>query len=157
MKLDNSKVGITGEFYVLAQLTQRGFVATLTFGNTKGIDILIANEKINKIYKVEVKTSYGKLGRDLLFSPDPVYSWVMQAKHETIFDHNLIYCFVHINSDDTLPNFFLVSSKEVAQYVKWQHKFWMKNRNGKDSRMRKFRIEQSDPKKYRNNWKIFNR
>ena len=111
MKIDNSKVGITGEFYVLAQLTQRGFVATLTFGNTKKIDILVANEKINKIFKVEVKTSNRKLGRDLLFSPDPIYKWAMQDKHETIIDNNLIYCFVQINSDDSLPEFFLCQVK----------------------------------------------
>jgi hypothetical protein len=154
---NNNNVGITGEFYVLAQLTQRGFVATLTFGNTKKIDILVANEKINKIFKVEVKTSNRKLGRDLLFSKDPIYKWAMQDKHETIIDNNLIYCFVQINSDDSLPEFFLVPSKDVAQYVKWQHKFWMKSRNGNDSPMRNFRIEQSDPKKYRNNWRIFNK
>jgi hypothetical protein len=155
MKIDNTQVGIAGEFYVLAQLIHRGLVATLTFGNTKKIDILVSNENINKIYKVEVKTSNRKLGRDLLFSPDPIYKWMMQAKHETIFDDNLIYCFVQINSIDSLPEFFLVPSKEVAQYVKWQHRFWMKKRNGKDNPARIFRIEQSDPKKYRNNWKIF--
>lgn len=155
MKIDNTQIGISGEFYVLAQLIHRGLVATLTFGNTKKIDILVSNESINKIFKVEVKTSNRKLGRDLLFSQDPIYKWAMQDKHETIIDNNLIYCFVQINSIDYLPEFFLVPSKDVARYVKWQHKFWMKNRNGKDSRMRIFRIEKNDPKKYRNNWQIF--
>ncbi len=31
-----SQKGLAGEFYVLAQLTARGFDASLTLGNTKG-------------------------------------------------------------------------------------------------------------------------
>ena len=39
--MDNSQTGLAGEFYTLAQLTQRGYIATLTLGNTKGVDILV--------------------------------------------------------------------------------------------------------------------
>ena len=51
----------------------------------------------------------------------------MSKKHEKIKDEKLIYCFVYIEEDkDILPKFFIVPSKEVARYVKWQHNKWLK-------------------------------
>ena len=49
MTLDKTQIGLTGEYYVLAQLSARGFIATLTLGNTKGVDILVTNQDINKL------------------------------------------------------------------------------------------------------------
>lgn len=34
--MDNTQIGLAGEFYVLAQLVQRGLAASLTLANTKG-------------------------------------------------------------------------------------------------------------------------
>ena len=155
IELDNSLVGIAGEFYVLSQLALRGYVATLTFGNTKSVDILVANQELNRMFKVEVKTTIKKVGRDLLFSKDPIYKWTMSKKHEEIRDKNLVYCFVHIGDFDSLPQFFIVPSLEVAEYIAWQHQHWMNETGGKDSDMRVFRVEQSDPNAYRNNWSVF--
>ena len=41
-------------------MSARGFIATLTLGNTKGVDILVTNQEINRLFKVEVKTTIGK-------------------------------------------------------------------------------------------------
>ena len=38
----NSSIGIAGEFFVAAELTRRGYVASLTSKNTKAIDILVS-------------------------------------------------------------------------------------------------------------------
>ena len=56
-----------------------------------------------------------------------------------------------------MPEFFMVHSRDVADYVKSQHEFYLSNRKNKvsDSLMRKFRIEINDPNKYKNNWSIF--
>lgn len=158
MKLDKTQIGLAGEYYVLAQLTARGMIATLTLSNTKGVDILVTNQEINKLFKVEVKTTNSKPGYDRLFSEKPVYHWALSKKHETITDKNLIYCFVIIESMDKLPLFFLVPGKDVAEYVKWQHQYWLTARNFKvkDNPMRRFRIEIDDPKNYQSNWEIFN-
>ncbi len=72
--MDKSQIGLAGEFYTLAQLTQRGYVATLTLGNTKGIDILVTNHEVNKLYKVEVKTTNNKLRRERLYGEGLFYS-----------------------------------------------------------------------------------
>ena len=45
-----SQKGLAGEYYVLAQLTARGINASLTLGNTKGVDILVYNEEKKRGY-----------------------------------------------------------------------------------------------------------
>ena len=40
LKISGIQVGITGEYLVAAELSRRGYVATLTLRNTRGIDIL---------------------------------------------------------------------------------------------------------------------
>jgi len=71
--MDKSQIGLTGEFYVLAQLAQRGLIGTLTLGNTKGIDILVTNQELNKLFKVEVKTTAKTPRIEKLFSNKPLY------------------------------------------------------------------------------------
>jgi len=157
MLLDKTQIGLTGEYYVLAQLSAIGLIATLTLGNTKGIDILVTNQDINKLFKVEVKTTTKPPKNEKLFSEKPTYQWTMGKKHETIKDRNLIYCFVYIKEIDKLPFFFLVPSIKVAKYVKWQHEYWLSTRTKKvkETTMRRFRIEIDDPDNYQNKWDIF--
>ena len=71
---------MAGEFYVLAQLTARGFNASLTLGNTKGVDILVMNENNNIGYKVEVKTKQEVRGPK---SKRPM-SWLLSKKKRII-------------------------------------------------------------------------
>jgi hypothetical protein len=158
MDIDKTQTGLAGEYYVLAQLTARGYIATLTLGNTKGVDIIVTNQGINKFFKVEVKTTINKPKNAKHFTDKKAYHWTMGKKHETIIDENLIYCFVMIEDVNKLPLFFLVPSKEVAVYVKWQHNHWLStiNKQFNETNMRQFRIVVDDPENYRDNWKIFN-
>lgn len=41
-KLNSNNVSLAGEFAVLSQLALRGYLANMTLGNTKGVDILVA-------------------------------------------------------------------------------------------------------------------
>ena len=54
--MDNTQTGLA-RIYVLAQLVQRGLVATFTLANTKGVDILVSNSELNRLFKIEVKTT----------------------------------------------------------------------------------------------------
>lgn len=155
--MDKSQIGLAGEFYTLGQLTHRGYAATLTLGNTKGVDILVTNQEVNKLYKVEVKTTRQKVRRARLFGEGLFYTWAMSAKHERIRDKNLVYCFVALGEVTEKAEFFLVSSQEVANYVRWQHQHWLNTRGAsvKDNPMRNFRVAAEDPEKYRDNWSIF--
>lgn len=155
--MDKSQVGLSGEFYVLAQLAHRGLVGTLTLGNTKGIDILVTSPEVDRLYKVEVKTTCTRPRVERLFGDKPAYTWTMGKKHEAIQDHNLYYVFVQLPAPDERPLFFIVPSVVVAKYVKWQHEHWLKTRERpvKNTSMRRFRIPVDDPDGYSDNWDVF--
>jgi hypothetical protein len=145
MKLNSTTVGLSGEFYVLAQLNSRGLIATLTLGHTKGVDVLVKNSKTNKLFQVEVKTTTSKK-----------FSWILNKSAETRKNKDLIYIFVHLTDLDTMPGFFIVPSIDVANYTYNSHRFWLSGGNRKDTTMRKFDIDPNDPNNYRNNWELFN-
>ena len=157
--MDKALIGLTGEYYVLAQLAQRGLVGALTLGHTKGIDILVSDSKYKTLFRVEVKTSIKKPQHESLFGKTAFYTWTMSKKHETIKDDRLYYCFVNLCKSDELPTFFIVPSKSVASYVRNQHIRWLNSRKSKvqDTTMRRFRIAVDDPDGYLINWKAFGR
>ncbi|WP_316828595.1 group I intron-associated PD-(D/E)XK endonuclease [Pedobacter miscanthi] len=53
IKLEKSQTGIAAEFYAAGELSRLGYNVTVTFGNTKSIDLLIQMDK--DIFKVQVK------------------------------------------------------------------------------------------------------
>jgi len=155
--MEKTQIGLTGEYYVLAQLEHRGFLSALTLSNTKGVDILVTNPDVNRLYKVEVKTTNKVPGRESLFGDKPVYVWAMSQKHESIKQKNLYYVFVYLSDASERPRFFVVNSLKVAKYVKWQHQYWLSTRTHrvKTTPMRRFRIPIDDPDRYEDNWNVF--
>ncbi|MGE3820442.1 MAG: hypothetical protein AB7I30_13590 [Isosphaeraceae bacterium] len=150
-------IGIAGEFHVLAQLAQHGFVASFTLANTKGIDVIVVNPSLDHFIKLEVKTTDKPPRKERLFSVDPVYGWPMSEKHETLSDPRTFYCFVVLQGPSTLPLFFVVPSSYVAEYVREQHRHWVRTRTeppDPSNKMRRFRIHPSDPLGFKDNWKL---
>jgi hypothetical protein len=43
MKINSQLAGVSGEYFVAAELSRRGFIASITMRNTRGIDILAIN------------------------------------------------------------------------------------------------------------------
>ncbi|MEA2328452.1 MAG: hypothetical protein QOE68_3411, partial [Thermoanaerobaculia bacterium] len=43
MKLDAGLCGIAGEYFVAAELSRRGYLASITLRNSRGVDILATN------------------------------------------------------------------------------------------------------------------
>jgi hypothetical protein len=148
---------LAGEYYILAQLAQRGLVGALTLGHTKGIDILVSDSKYKTLFRIEVRTSIKKAHCESLFGQSAFYTWAMSRKHETIKKDRLYYCFGNLGKSDELPKFFIVPSKTVASYVRNQRYRWLNSRKSKvqDTTMRRFRIAVDDPDGYLMNWKVF--
>ena len=156
--MDKSQIGLAGEYYVLAQLAQRGLVGALTMGHTKGIDILVSDSKYRTLYRIEVKSSAQAPRHENLFGKSAFYAWTMGEKHETIRDDNLYYCFVHLGATpNEMPKFFIVPSRKVATYVRWEHRHWRNTRTRKVEKttLRRFRIPVHDPDGYFMNWSVF--
>ena len=131
MKLSTSLSGVAGEYLVAAELSRRGYVASLTLRNTRGIDILASNAKASRLAGIQVKTNQGsRLG------------WLLTKKAEDYYDDNLFYVFVNLN-DGGQPDFYVVPSKVVANAVKESFEWWLRTpgRRGqtrRDNPMRMF-------------------
>lgn len=85
--ISRSLVGIAGAHFVAAELSQRGYIATVTSRNTEGIDVLASSVDGLKTVSIQVKTSSAEQRKK--FSR----SWILQKKHENIFSDNFFYVF----------------------------------------------------------------
>lgn len=132
VKLNTVLSGVAGEYYVAAELSKRGYIASITLRNTKGVDVLCSNSEATRTVGIQVKTNSGSRR-----------SWILNQKAEDYFADNLFYVFVNLNSNTKHPDFFIVPSKTVATYCKEGHAKWLKTPGKKgrvhiDTPMRKF-------------------
>lgn len=138
-------VGVSGEYFVAAELSRRGFVASISLRNTRGIDILATNESASRSVTIQVKTSQRS-------KP----TWLLSEKSETIASSDHFYVFVLLNGLRDVPSYFVVPSETVASYIRTRHRKWLaqpgrRGRKHVDSSMRKF----EDPDgHYRDKWEL---
>lgn len=161
-------VSLAGEFFVLAELALRRLDGTLTLGHAKEIDILALNRVTGQTFKLEVKTTSKGVRGSSAFGAS--YAWLMHQKHGGIAEGDLVYCFVALRPGER-PEFFLVPSADVAEYVRWEfeHAKLHKIRpTGKISPMRMFRLPSAEVprsnlppswrdgrwRRWRDNWEI---
>ncbi|MCF7818504.1 MAG: hypothetical protein K9M54_11550 [Kiritimatiellales bacterium] len=134
-KISGINAGVSGEYFVAAELSKRGHIASITLRNTRGIDILASNEDATKTVSIQVKTRQGR-GR----------SWVLNQKAEDYHSPSLFYVFVNLRGIDERAEFFIVPSKLAADFVWKDHKMWLATpgRQGQkhnDTPMRQFHDE----------------
>lgn len=110
-RLEKSLVGACGVFHVSAELSFRGWVTMPTIRNTKGIDIMATKD--GKAVNIQVKTnSYGKS------------HYPLGKENEELVSEDLFYVFVTLKSEIERPDFFIVPSKLVADYIRKTHDHW---------------------------------
>jgi hypothetical protein len=117
--------GVAGEYFVAAELSQRGFIASITLRNTKGIDILVSNVDATRQVGIQVKTN--RKNRP---------SWILNSKADDYFAENLFYAFVNLRGIVERPDYYIVPSRIVADHVREGHKNWL-NSPGKSGHMHK--------------------
>jgi hypothetical protein len=49
--------GVAGEYFVAAELSRRGYIASITLRNTRGVDVLASNQDATRSVGIQVKTS----------------------------------------------------------------------------------------------------
>lgn len=131
-KLESTLVGVAGEYLVAGELTLRGFIASITLRNSRGIDIIASNANGSRSVSIQVKTN-----------SDGKKSWILNKKAETFCSANHYYVFVALQGLEQRPSFHIVPSKVVAEYTFSSHSQWLEGRkrdgsNRKDSSIRKF-------------------
>ena len=144
-KLPSNLVGVAGEYFAAGELSRRGYIASITLRNSKGVDILASNQDASKQVAVQVKTNHHDKAE-----------WLLNEKAENKNADNLFYIFVNLKGDRLRPNFYIVPSKIVAEYIYSKHREWLatpgkKGQRHKDSPLRMFR----DPEaQYLDKWDL---
>jgi hypothetical protein len=49
--------GVAGEYFVAAELSRRGYIASITLRDTRGVDVLASNQDAARSVGIQVKTS----------------------------------------------------------------------------------------------------
>jgi hypothetical protein len=143
-KMKKGIIGVSGEYFVAAELSQRGYVATLTLKNTPKIDILVTNLESGKYANIQVKTmaSTNKTG------------WRLGKKDEEISKiKNHYYVLVRLKELEEKPDYYIVPQKEVAKFIQNDHKGFL-DRGGKDNDIRVIKPVYEFCKKYKDSWEI---
>jgi hypothetical protein len=137
--------GVAGEYFVAAELSRRGYIASVSLRNTRGVDILATNAEASRTVTIQCKTNqHGK------------NAWVLNEKCERFHSPTHFYVFVALGSLDRRPAFHIVPSEAVARFVTEDHRTWLSTtgRNGQrhaDSAVRRF-IDPSD--EYLERWDL---
>lgn len=144
-KLESTLVGVAGEYYVAAELSRRGYIASITLRNSRGIDIIVSSSDALSTVSIQVKTSSGKKPK-----------WMLNKKSETYKSDKHFYVFVLLNDLKDRPNFHIVQSKVVSDYIYRSHRAWLAKpkKDGsakKDTPMRSFLDKEN---KYKESWNL---
>ena len=113
-KISKQNIGNAGEYFIAYILSKEGFVVTITLGRNIGYDIIAINPK-NKTVKIQVKTTQRENAKD----------FPMTEKHENLIEDNLFYAFVRLKDYNSVPDFWILPSKLVANVIKRSHEIWM--------------------------------
>ncbi len=139
-KLNSVLSGVAGEYLVAGELSRRGYIASITLRNSRGVDILVTNKKATRTAAIQVKTHYNK-----------GTAWVLNEKAEKYHAPKLFYAFVSLNFGAP-PDFYIVPSKVVAETIKKHNRKWLKTpgKKGQKRNQTAMRTFRDDKKRYRN-------
>jgi len=142
-RVSSIQAGVSGEYFVAAELSRRGFVSSVTLKNTKGIDILVTNESATKTIGIQVKTNQGNRR-----------AWLLSEKAEDFQTKDLFYVFVNLMGIEKLPEYYVVASKTVSSFIKKSHREWLKapGKKGQKRNDNAMRMFQDDAQVYLNKW-----
>jgi hypothetical protein len=106
--------GVAGEYFVAAELSRRGYIASISLRNTRGIDILATNQSASRSITIQCKTTQ----RD-------ERTWVLTQKSEDFFAADHYYVFVSLVAPTERPRFHIVPSEIVAKTISGSHRQWL--------------------------------
>lgn len=107
MKLEKQQTGIAAEYYVAAELSRLGYDVTVTFGNTKSIDLLV--HKNEEVFVVQVKG----------IQQTKSICWNLN-KTKIANKPKIIFVLVnlHTNDEKAKPEFFILTQPEAMELFK---------------------------------------
>ncbi len=142
-KISPGLAGTAGEYLVAGELSRRGYIASITIRNARGIDILASDENARRSVGIQVKTSQGSKPR-----------WILNQKVETMDTAENLYFVLVVLNGLAEPAYHIVPRKKLIREVTTRHREWLsapgrKGQQRKDSTVRKFEDVES---RYRDRW-----
>lgn len=103
-EISRNNTGLSGEYFVAAELYRRGWSVGMTIGNAKAVDLFA--EKGDKRIAIQVKAIYKRKN----------VGWpIMRDKIKS----DCFYIFVNLNADKMIfPDYFICTSNEATLKVK---------------------------------------
>ncbi len=141
------RIGVAGEYFVMAELTRRGYVASLTSKNTKAIDLLVSDKNGKQLAAIQVKTCDNAKQQ----------KWKMSNSVEKNDSSNLYYVFVNMNGGAE-PSYYIVPSRYVAYRIHQDYEEWFNapGKNGhvrRETTMRVFEfVDEEEREQYKDAW-----
>lgn len=119
MKLDAVLCGVAGEYFVAAELSRPGYLASITLRNSRGVDIFASNRDETRSVAIQVKTNQRC-----------VAEWILNQKVEAdvgdaSLPENLFFVFVNLPPNGEVPTYHVISRREVARLAKEGHDVWL--------------------------------
>ena len=103
-EIPRNSTGLSGEYFVAAELYRRGWLVGMTIGNAKAVDLFA--EKDNIRISIQVKAIYKKKNVGFPIMKDQI--------REDCF-----YIFVNLNADKMeSPDYYICTSSEARERVK---------------------------------------
>ena len=115
MKIPPLLAGVAGEYFVAAELSRRGHIASVSLRNTRGIDILATNQKASRSITIQCKTN--QLARK---------SWMLNEKSESFISDDHFYVFVALGGIMERASYHIVPSRVVSEHVSKSHRNWLR-------------------------------
>jgi hypothetical protein len=102
-EIARNNTGLSGGYFVAAELYRRGWSVGLTIGNSKAVDLFA--EKNNVLVQIQVKSIYKKKHN----------GWPMMKRN---IKKDCLYIFVNLNGDTMgMPDFYICTSREAKKYT----------------------------------------
>ncbi len=103
-EISRNNTGLSGEYFVAAELYRRGWSVGMTIGNAKAVDLFA--EKGDKRIAIQVKAIYQKKNVGWPITKDKIKK-------------DCFYIFVNLNADKMeQPEYFICTSKEADENIK---------------------------------------
>jgi hypothetical protein len=115
-------VGAAGEYHVAAQLSQRGWLSTITIKNSPGTDVLAQHVDDGTLVAIQTKTTTVS------------DSWVLGVKDERPSPRtDSWYVLVALRAVTERPDFYVIPRNHVSAYLYVAHREWLRSpgRSGK--------------------------
>ncbi|CAL96339.1 hypothetical protein [Azoarcus olearius] len=143
--LSSILVGVSGEYFVAAELSRRGHVASITLRNTRGMDVIATNTDASVSVGIQVKTNRHSKK-----------DWMLNDKCETYHSPNLFYVFVNLVGLTDRPCFHIVPSIVVAERITKSHRAWLASpkRDGGDRKNTSLRRFKDPDSEYLDRWDL---